>query len=65
MPLLRRNPRPAPKPVDMPAVIRGIRAFADQLENGDPTAVDLLEDGEHPATAEGWALYPHGNWRLG
>lgn len=50
------------KPLDLPAAVKGIRAFADQLDAGDPLALALLADGEMPFTGELWAEYPNGNW---
>lgn len=51
-----------PKPVDMAAVIAGIRRFADDLEAGKALAVEALKIGELPMAPEYWAAYPDGNW---
>jgi hypothetical protein len=48
---------------DVVLAARGMRVFADDLEAGNQLALDLLDDGEMPETAQGWAAWPSNELR--
>jgi hypothetical protein len=58
----------APKPPltaeQIEQAAHGMATFAADLRAGNQLAIDLLDDGETPFTAEGWAEWPTSESRL-